>query len=386
MSFEFHIPSSTVWGGGVRKSVGKIAGGLEIKKAMIICDQYLSKLPAIDDITASLCSEGIHFYIFSDIQSEPNDIAVMKALEMLKQNECDGLISFGGGSSIDTAKAVSVLATNGSGISDLQGYNRVGKRGLVHIAIPTTAGTGSELTRVTVINDTKRNVKMMCLDNAFMADASIIDYELTLTMPGPITAYVGLDALTHAIEAYVSKKANPISDLFALPAIELIAGSIVEAFQKPDSLKARENMMQGASFAGIAFSNASVCAVHGMARPLGAYFHVPHGLSNAFLLPIVTERSIDGNLVRYAEIADRVGCTNKTMEIAEKASSLAIYLKNLNNLLQIPTLQQWGIDHDTYESVVDQMAADALESGSPANNPKLFQAGDLVEIYRQAYE
>jgi alcohol dehydrogenase class IV len=262
----------------------------------------------------------------------------------------------------------------------------VGKRGLVHIAIPTTAGTGSELTRVTVINDTKRNVKMMCLDDAFMADAAIIDYELTLTMPGPITAYVGLDALTHAIEAYVSKKANPISDLFALPAIELIAGNIVEAFQKPDLLKARENMMQGASFAGIAFSNASVCAVHGMARPLGAYFHVPHGLSNAFLLPIVTQRSIDGNLVRYAEIADRVGCTNKTMDIAEKASSLAIYLKHLNKSLQIPTLQQWGIDHDTYESVVDQMAADALESGSPANNPKLFQAGDLVEIYRQAYE
>lgn len=385
MTFEYNIPSTTLWGGGTRKLAGSTAHRLGIQKAMIICDQYLKTLPVIEEVTSSLLAENIDYEIFSDIISEPSDKVIQEAVSQLINSGCNGLISVGGGSSIDAAKAVAVLATNEGSISDFQGYNKVGKRGLCHIAIPTTAGTGSEVTRVTVINDLNRNVKMMCLDNAFMPDASIIDYELTISMPRSLTAFVGLDALTHAIEAYVSRKANLISDMFALNAISLISSSIVDAFNNPDSLNARECMMQGASMAGIAFSNSSVCAIHGMSRPIGAYFHVPHGLSNAFLLPIVTERSLDGNIPRYAEIADRMGCTNDSMNVEEKAKALSSHLKQLNNILEIPNMKKWGVDRDKYEEVVAQMAQAALDSGSPANNPKLFSEDDLINIYLEVY-
>lgn len=385
MTFEYNIPSTTLWGGGTRKLAGATAHRLGIRKAMIVCDQYLKTLPVIEEIKSSLLSEKIEYEIFSDITSEPSNIVIEDAVRQLTNSGCNGLISVGGGSSIDAAKAVAVLAINEGSISDFQGYNKVGKRGLSHIAIPTTAGTGSEVTRVTVINDLSRNVKMMCLDNAFMPDASIIDYELTLSMPKSLTAFVGLDALTHAIESYVSRKANPISDMFALNAIALISSSIVEAFNNPDSLKARENMMQGASMAGIAFSNSSVCAIHGMSRPIGANFHVPHGLSNAFLLPLVTERSLDGNISRYAEIAEKVGCTNDNMNGEEKAMSLSSHLKQLNNILEIPNMKKWGIDRDKYEEVVSQMAQAALDSGSPANNPKLFSEDDIINMYLEVY-
>lgn len=385
MTFEYNIPATTLWGGGTRKLAGKTAHRLGIRKAMIVCDQYLKALPVIEEITSTLLSENIDYEIFSDISSEPSNIVVEEAVKLLINTGCNGLISIGGGSSIDAAKAVSVLASNGGSISDFQGYNKVGKRGLCHIAIPTTAGTGSEVTRVTVINDLNRNVKMMCLDNAFMPDASIIDYELTLSMPRSLTAFVGLDALTHAIEAYVSLKANSISDMFALNAISLISNNIVEAFNNPDSHNARENMMQGASMAGIAFSNSSVCAIHGMSRPIGAYFHVPHGLSNAFLLPLVTERSLDGNIPRYAEIADKVECTNRSMSNKEKAMSLASHLNQLNKILEIPNMKNWGIDHAKYEEVVSEMALAALDSGSPANNPKLFSRNDIINMYLEVY-
>ena len=349
-------------------------------------DQYLQALSVLEEIISSLQSEDIGYELFSEIASEPTNTVVEHAVELLLRAGCDGLISFGGGSSIDAAKAIAVLATNGGRMADFQGYHKVKKRGLSHIAIPTTAGTGSEVTRVTVIHDVDRNVKMMCLDNAFIADAAIIDYELTLSMPKSLTANVGTDALTHAIEAYVSRKANSISDMFALQAIKLISGSIIEACDRPDSHEARERMMQGASFAGMAFSNASVCTVHGMSRPVGAYFHVPHGLSNAFLLPIVTERSLGGNIPRYAHVADNIGCTDVSMTDKEKAAALSRYLRQLNKTLAIPNMKQWGIDRVKYEAAVPQMAKDALDSGSPANNPKLFTVEELIGIYLEAYD
>lgn len=385
MSYEFHVPPYLVLGGGSRAQVGTVATNLGITKALIICDSFLSGLPVTAQLREILSASGIGSEVFSEITAEPTDLTTAAALAAFRASDCNGLISLGGGSSIDTTKALAVLVTNGEPMANYQGYGKVPLAGVKHIAIPTTAGTGSEATRVTIIHDTVRNVKMMCLDNNLMANAAIIDYELTLSMPPALTANVGVDALTHAIEAYVSKKANSLSDLFAEKAIRLISSSLTTAYHEPGNEAARSAMMEGSMLAGIAFSNASVCTVHGMSRPIGAYFHVPHGLSNAFLLPLVTKYSLEGNYQKYGEIADFIGLTDGLTTSIDKANALADYLIALNKELNVTTMAGFGIDRAKLEEVAPQMAQDAIDSGSPANNPKIMTPAELVKIYLEAY-
>jgi alcohol dehydrogenase class IV len=286
---------------------------------------------------------------------------------------------------MDAAKALAVMVTNPGSIADYMGYHKVVNPRVPLIAIPTTAGTGSEVTRVVVITDTEKNIKMMCLDNAFMPDVAIIDYKLTLTMPKQLTAFVGMDALTHAVEAYVSRKSNIVSDMFALRAISMLIKNIMNAYNFPDDEDARENMMIGSSFAGIAFSNSSVCAVHGLSRPIGAYFNVPHGLSNAMLLPIVTERSIGEKTNRYADIARFIGHDGNLGD-DDLAGMFTEDLKRLNEGLTIPNLKEYGVDNEEYEKAIPDMVKAAIASGSPANNPALFSSEEMAEIYRVAYD
>ena len=385
MTYEFHMPATLLFGGGARHRAGEVAARLGMKKVLLVSDRFLTSLPVYREVLDSLRDKGMEVFGFSEMSAEPSDQVVRMAADALREHQCDGAVSLGGGSCIDTAKAACVWFVNGGDLSDFQGYHKVAHPGLPHIAIPTTAGTGSEATRITVINDLQRNVKMMCLDNAFLPDAAIIDYETTLSMPAALTAYVGLDALTHAIEAYVSRKANPLSDNFALSAIRWIAGNIMTAFQSPGDHAAREGMMQGATYAGIAFSNASVCAVHGLSRPIGAMFHVPHGLSNAFLLPVVTAHSIEGNIPRYAEIARAMGLGEPGMADGLLARAAVDQLKALNQNLNIPSMEAWGIDAPTYANSLKQMVRDAIDSGSPANNPRIFTPEELAGIYREAY-
>ncbi len=385
MSYEFHVPSTLILGEGTRSQVGQLAKDLGMNSVLIVCDGFLATLPVMDELKKYLEEAGIPSKVFSEITAEPSDITVDAGLAAFNSANCNGIISLGGGSSIDTAKSVSIAVTNGLPISNYMGYGKVPKPGVPHIAIPTTAGTGSEVTRVTVINDTVHNIKMMCLSNNIMANAAIIDYELTMSMPPSLTANVGLDALTHAIEAYVSRKANPLTDMFAEKAIRLITSSITDAYAEPGNAPARQNMMEGSMLAGVAFSNASVCTVHGMSRPIGAYFHVPHGLSNAFLLPLVTKYSLDGNYKKYGEIAGFIGLTEGLSTDEEKANALADYLIELNKKLNVTTMSGFGIDRAKYEEVAPQMAIDAIASGSPGNNPKIMTEAELVKIYLEAY-
>jgi len=265
------------------------------------------------------------------------------------------------------------------------GYHKVKCFRVPLIAIPTTAGTGSEATRVVVITDADRDIKMMCLDNAFLPDVAILDYELSMSMPKSLTAFVGMDALTHAIEAYVSKKANPVSDIYALKAVEMISNDILIAYNHPDNETARENMMIGANLAGIAFSNASLCAVHGMSRPIGANFHIPHGLCNSMLLPVVTESSISGNIKRYADIAVKMGYDAALSE-DELAGKVMEKLRLLNKELNIPNLKGHGVDKAKFEAVIPSMIEAAIASGSPGNNPIVFTPEEMTEIYQKAFD
>ena len=384
MNYETHIPSTLLIGADSRKNVGTLAAQLGMKNVLLVSDKYLEGIGLVAEISGLLKASGIELIAFTDIAGEPEIGNLLDAMKTIGSNKCDGIVSIGGGACIDTAKAVSVLITNGGVMSDYMGVGKVPKMGLPHIAIPTTAGTGSEVTRVTIITDTETNIKMMCLDNAFMPVAAIVDYKLSMTMPKSLTSYVGIDALTHAIEAFVSRKANPVSDIFAAKAIELISGNILTSFNIPTDEVARSAMMEGATFAGAAFSNASVCAVHGMSRPIGAHFHVAHGLSNAMLLPIVTEYSIEGNPAGYATVAGIMGLPGTCEK--ELTDALVKRLHEFNSLMDVPTPAAYGIDKDSYMSALSDMADAAIASGSPGNNPKIFTKEEIIDLYLRVYE
>ena len=267
-----------------------------------------------DRVKKPLVEEGYDVEIFSDTIPEPTVSSIEAGVKMVQQGGYDSIIAIGGGSPMDSAKAISIVGKFGGEVRDYKFPRNVTEHGLPIIAIPTTAGTGSEVTRFTIITDDTSSEKMLCTGLGFMPVATLVDYELTMSLPPRVTADCGLDALTHAIEAYVSQKANTFSDIQALAAIKMISQNLRQAYHNPRDEAAREAMMLGSTLAGIAFSNASVALVHGMSRPIGAFFHVPHGLSNAMLLPAITEFSIPAAQDRYAECA-------RTMGVAEISDS-----------------------------------------------------------------
>jgi len=383
-TYQFKTPSVIVNGPGAAKEVGSFAKGLG-KKALIVTDVALEKIGLLNDIKNSLEMAGISFAIYDKVVAEPTMDFAEEGLKIFKEVQAEFLIAVGGGSPIDVAKGIAALATNPGKMSDFAGANKIPRPGAPLIAIPTTAGTGSEVSQFTIITDTTRDVKMLIASLNIMPRVALVDPLMTLTMPQKITAATGLDALTHAIEAFVSVKAQPITDTLALQAIRFIAGNIRQAWSNGDNVEARTNMMIGALQAGMAFSNSSVALVHGMARPIGAYFHVPHGISNAALLPTVIEFSIPGNPKRYAAIAEAMGEITEGLSVLDAAYLAADAVEGLNVDLKVPTLRELGVEEKKFNSIVEQMAADAIASGSPGNNPRKATQGEIVELYRRAF-
>jgi alcohol dehydrogenase class IV len=304
----------------------------------------------------------------------------------IKEGRHDCVIGFGGGSAIDTAKAAAVLALRGGNMSELKAPHQQDSAGLPIIAIPTTAGTGSEATRFTTVTDDATGEKMLCAGLAYLPVAAIVDYELTLTKPYRLTADTGIDALTHAIEAYVSRLANLFADGMAVSAMKMIWANLRIACMHPHDRKAREAMMLGALQAGIAFSNASVALVHGMSRPIGAHFHVAHGLSNAMLLPVVTAWSSSEAMSRYADCAKAMGLVQADQEDVASVSCLINSLRQLNLDLGVPTPRSYGLDEQKWTQFLPLMAEQALASGSPSNNPRIPDARAIRELYEQAWD
>jgi alcohol dehydrogenase class IV len=277
------------------------------------------------------------------------------------------------------------MMTNTGGIEAYMGINKFPKKGLPLVSIPTTAGTGSEVTITTIITDTAKNVKMLIISPYLMSQVAIVDPMMTLSCPRGLTAAVGIDALTHAIEAYVSLKAQPMSDVFALSAIGLLSGNLRQVFANGNNVEAREKVMLGALQAGLAFSNSSVALVHGMSRPIGAYFHVPHGASNAALLGVVTEFSLIGNPQRYAKVAQAMGEDTMGMSDLDAAELAADAVKRLVEDIKIPSLPGLGVDGKKLKELAPQMAEAAIASGSPGNNPRLATKEEIIELYHLAY-
>jgi len=371
-------------GPGAVREVGSFAKGLG-KKALIVTDNLLEKIGLLDEIKKSLEASGIPYSVYDKVAMEPTMEYAEEGVKTFRESGAELLVAVGGGSPIDAAKAISALATNSGKLNDFEGPNKIPRRGAPLIAIPTTAGTGSEVTQFTIITDTMRNVKMLIGSPMIMPTVALVDPLITMKMPQGITAATGLDALTHAIESYASVKAQPITDALALHAIRLISENLRLAWCNGDNVEARTWMMTGALEAGLSFSNSSVALVHGMARPIGAYFHVPHGISNAALLATVIEFSIPGNPKRYADIAEAMGEVTAGMSTMEAAGLAAKAVKRLTVDLKIPSLRGLGVEEAKFNSLLNQMALDAIASGSPGNNPRKATKEEIVELYQKAF-
>ncbi|MFG6150180.1 iron-containing alcohol dehydrogenase [Halobacillus sp. B23F22_1] len=379
------MPKTVNYGRDAFERVGEEAAERG-KKALIVTDKVMKELGYVSEGRDYLTKAGVESFVYAGVASEPTDIYVAEALKKFHQTGCEVIISIGGGSCIDTAKSVAVLAKNGGNIGDYMGGKKLAHTAPIpHIAIPTTAGTGSEATDVTIITNTSNDVKMMIKQPAFLPEVAIVDPLLTLSSPKHVTAATGIDALSHAVEAYISRKAHPMTDMIALSAMKLIVTNIETAYESGENLEAREAMSLGAMQAGIAFSNASVCLVHGMSRPIGALFHVPHGYSNAMLLPAILEYSKGYAVDRLADLG-RIFLDDEGDLTAEDAAELAVdSVKKLCLKLEIPNLSGWGINKQEFESVISKMAVDALASGSPANNPRVPEQDEIEKLYKVCY-
>ena len=386
--YTFHSLPTMKYGVGALEEVGHLAQGFG-STVLVVSDPVMKSLGVVDNCLHHLHAQGLQTHVYVGVISEPVDTYVDEGLKLLRDTQCDVIVSIGGGSCIDTAKAIAVVATNGGYVGDYMKMQKIAAiRPVPHIAIPTTAGTGSEATDATVITDIKNDIKMMIKQPAFMPNAAIVDPLLCLTSPKSITAATGIDALSHAIEGYLSRLAHPYSDLLALSAMELIINNLLPSYEDGTNLTAREAMALGSMQAGAAFSNASVALVHGMSRPIGALFHVPHGISNAMLLPAVLEYSKDACIPRLAKIgAFFVGQETVSSYTEEQLADLAIdSVKDLCKQMNIDNLRQYGIDEDAFFQAIDKMATDAIASGSPANNPKVPSLDDLKALYKIVYD
>lgn len=385
MSSKIVLPRILQIGAGASTELGLTLNSMGLSQPLIITDKIMVRLGYVQGIKDALKKVNIRADVFDDTVPEPTVSSIQAGVSKVKKGSYDCVIGLGGGSPIDSAKAISILGRHGGKMRDYKYPRNVDKPGLPIVAIPTTAGTGSEVTRVTVITDEMTNEKMMCMGIGFMPTVALIDYELSLSVPARTTADTGIDAMTHAIEAYVSKKANIYTDTQAIAAMKLIGPNLRSVYHDGSDRKAREQMMLGSTLAGAAFSNASVALVHGMSRPIGAAYHVPHGLSNAMLLPTVTEYSIPKSAERYADCARAIGiaCQNDSIETA--TNKLVDELKALNQELQVPTLEGFGVEREHFLSNLQIMADQAIASGSPANNPRVPDANDIIQLYKKLW-
>jgi alcohol dehydrogenase class IV len=385
ITMNFASPRLLLVSAGAVRQIADVLAKFGLSRPLIVTDPFMVSSGHLRNCLDPLTAAGLAVSIFSDTVPDPTDIVIEAGVVELNKGDFDCLIGFGGGSPIDTAKAIAILAAGGGKMRDYKAPFAADKGAVPVIAIPTTAGTGSECTRFTVITDTEHDEKMLIAGLGALPLAALVDYELTYSVPPRTTADTGVDSLTHALEAYVSKRANPISDALALSAMSLIGANIRSAYAEPRNAAAREAMMLGATEAGLAFSNSSVALVHGMSRPIGAHFHVPHGLSNAMLLPAITRFSVSGAETRYAEAARRIGFALPTDADTVAAAKLITGLERLNKDLSVPTPADYGIDEATWTGKMALMAQQALASGSPANNPKVPTAEEIVGLYREVW-
>lgn len=383
MAREFIVPGQMVTGSGALDSVVTTLGSLG-KKALLVTDAVMIKLGNAKKVEDALTKAGVKYVIYDQISGEPTDKMIEGGLKLYKDEHCDFLVALGGGSPIDSMKAIGSLVEKGGSISDFMGKVITSKVPPM-VAIPTTAGTGSEATQFTIITDTKKDIKMLLKGKVLIPTLAIIDPQFTMTAPPKITAATGLDALCHAVEAFTSRKTQTLSDTFALSATKRIFKYLPIAFKDGKNVEARIQMSVAALEAGIAFNNASVTLIHGMSRPIGALFHVPHGISNAMLMKECLGFALSGTYERFAILAREINVATKEDSDIDASKKFLKAIEEITQTCEIPTLEKYGIKKDEFMNVIPKMAHDAMDSGSPQNTMRDLKEADLVEMYKNLW-
>ena len=382
MANRFILNETSYFGAGARKELSGEIRRRGFKKAFVVVDKDLVKFGVADMVTAEL--KGVSYETFTDFKANPTVKNVKAGVEAFNLSGADFIIAIGGGSSIDTAKGIAIVANNPefADVVSLEGTATTASKCVPIIALPTTAGTAAEVTINYVIIDEETGRKMVCVDPNDIPVLAIIDAELMATMPKGLTAATGMDALTHAIEGYITKGAWELSDMFELKAIELIAKHLPAATANGKDMTAREGMALAQYVAGMAFSNVGLGCVHSMAHPLGARFDIAHGVANALLLPVVMEFNLPAAKGKYAEIAKAMGVDVSAMGADEAAAAAVKAVKDLSVSLGIPqTLREIGIP----EAALPQLAKDAFADVCTGGNPREITEADILELYKIAY-
>lgn len=383
MAREFLVPGHIITGAGALDAAEKIFPTMG-KKALVVTDPVMIKLGNCAKVEAALKQKHVPYAVYSDIVGEQNNIMIENGLRKYREEGCDFLIAIGGGSCLDSMKAIGALAVNGGDIADFFGKT-IDVEMPPMAAIPTTAGTGSEATQFTIITDTRKDVKMLLKGPKLIPSLAVIDPQFTMTAPHAVTANTGLDALCHCVEAYTSRKAQTLSDTFAVSAVKRIFANLPTAYHDGSNQEACIQMSVAALEAGIAFNNSSVTLIHGMSRPIGALFHVAHGLSNAMLMNVCLTFALPGAYDRFGDLGRAIGVADASDTDQAAAEKFLDALKKLVAEMEIPTPEAYGIDRETFMNVIPKMAHDAMESGSPQNTIRDITVEQVSDLYRQLW-
>ncbi|BDU80943.1 MAG: L-threonine dehydrogenase [Clostridium perfringens] len=381
MSYKFFMPAISLMGADCLKDAGDQVGELGFKKALIVTDKVLGQIGIVKKVTDVLDNKNIEYAIYDETKPNPTVKNVNDGLALLKEKECDFVISLGGGSAHDCAKGIALLATNGGEIKDYEGVDKSKKPQLPMVGINTTAGTGSEMTLFAIITDEERHIKMALVDKHLTPIIAVNDPMLMLAMPKSLTAATGMDALTHAIEAYVSTSATPITDACAEKAIELISNYLVNAVENGQDVEARDMMAYAEYLAGMAFNNASLGYVHAMAHQLGGFYNLPHGVCNAILLPHVQEYNKSTSASRLAKIAKIMGGNIEGLTDEQGADLCIDMIKSLSQTIGIP--EGLGV-LVVKESDFETLATNALNDACSLTNPRKGNLEEVIAIFKKA--
>lgn len=377
----YFIPTINSIGQGSVNEVGNHIKSLGGNKVLIVTDEMLAKLGMAEKVKGILVEAGLKVVIFDGAQPNPTDLNVAAALAMWNEQSCDSIVSLGGGSSHDCAKGLGLVAANGGNIRDYEGLDKSTKKFPPFVAVNTTAGTGSEMTRFCIITNTSRKVKMAIVDWRVTPNVSINDPELMVGMPPALTAATGMDALTHSIEAYVSSAATPLTDSAALMAIKLISKYLPKAVANGTNMEAREKMAYAQFLGGMAFNNASLGYVHAMAHQLGGFYNLPHGVCNAILLPIVSKFNILASAEKFQDIAIAMGENVTGLSVNDAAHVAIDSIVRLSKCVGIPSgLTELGVKEEDFEVMATNAKADACQF----TNPRLATLQQVIELFRQA--
>ncbi|MCD5398037.1 iron-containing alcohol dehydrogenase [candidate division NPL-UPA2 bacterium] len=383
--FTFRVAPKIIFGNGAVEKVGEEAKKWGGSKALLISDEGIAKAGLLKRVEEPLAKEGLEVAIFDRVEPEPWVETADEAGEMARKKNCDLIIGVGGGSCMDIAKAAAVLATNEDKAKDYQGLNKVPKPGLPKIMVPTTAGTGSEITFTSVLSNKEPKGKGGINSPYLFPELALLDPLLTLSMPSLITASTGMDALTHAIEAYTSLQATAITDTLALKAVTLLARNLPQAVAESQNVEVRENMLLGSLLAGIVLANAGVGAVHALAYPLGGLYRIPHGVANGLMLPYVMEFNLEKSLEKFAQVARAMGEEVESLSLREAAQRSVEAVTKLSEEVSVPQKIK-KLEAGIREKDFPQMAAAAMKVTRPLeNNPRLMTEGEAIKIYEQAY-